>query len=64
MAAQVLDVSTSGIRVTVDTYLVAGSEVTVYFNNTIATGQIRYCRSKRDGSFYAGIQIEDVLNTV
>ena len=62
--AQVLDISTSGIRVGLDFSLTVGKEVTVWFDNVIATGQVRYCRHDLNDHFYAGVQIKDVVHTV
>ena len=63
-AAQVLDISLSGLRLRIDSCLPAGTGITVSFNSTIAIGNIRYCRPNQDHSFDAGVQIEDVLNIV
>ena len=63
-AAYVLDISTSGIRVRVNFFLATGTEATLHFNNTIATGHVRYCRSNQDDSFDAGLQLVDVLTTI
>jgi hypothetical protein len=60
--ASVLDISTSGVRLGLDSSLEVGSNVTVWFNKTVVTGQVRYCRGNQDGSFDAGLRLLDVLN--
>jgi hypothetical protein len=40
----------------------AGSIVTIWFNRTVATGQVRYCRSNADGHFDVGLKLSEVLN--
>jgi hypothetical protein len=65
MAARVLDISLSGVRLRLDRSLPVGADVTVAFNKTIAVGRIRYCRPDHNGvSFQAGLQLEEVLNTI
>jgi len=59
----VLDVSNSGMKLELPDFLPAGSEATVFFGNVVAAVRIRYCRCNRNGSFDAGMQIEDVITT-
>lgn len=61
MLARVLDISRFGIRLEVACCLSVPSEATVYFNNIIAAGVVRYCRRNQDDSFDAGMQVQDVL---
>lgn len=63
-AAHVLDISTSGLRVRLDARLKVGAEATIWFDRTVATGQIRYCRASEAGAFEAGLCLTDVLNIV
>lgn len=61
-AARVMDISTSGVRLAMNAWLEVGSEVTVWFSTTVATGRVRYCRPDRDGSLEVGLCLSDVLN--
>ena len=62
--AHVLDVSTSGLRVRVVEPLDVGVEATIWFDRTIATGRVRYCRASGAGSFEAGLCLTDALNII
>lgn len=62
--AHVLDISTSGLRVRVDEPLDVGAEATIWFDRTVATGRVRYCRASGAASFEAGLCLTDVLNIV
>jgi hypothetical protein len=65
MPARVLDISISGVRLALDSSLPVGADVTVAFNKTIAVGRICYCRPDHNSeSFHAGMQLEEVLNTI
>ena len=64
MPARVLDISTSGVRLGLSSPLATGSEVTVRFENTVATGQVRYCRCNYGRSFEVGLRLTDALNLV
>ena len=64
LPAQILDISLSGVRLRLNSCLAVGTDVTVSFNNTIALGNVRYCRANPDHTFDAGLRIEDVLNVV
>jgi hypothetical protein len=65
MPARVLDISISGVRLSLDNSLPVGADVTVTFNKTVAVGRICYCRPDYNGeSFHAGMQLEEVLNTI
>jgi hypothetical protein len=63
LPAMVMDISRSGIRLEVETPLPVCSEITVYFNSIVAVAEVRYCRSNRNGSFDAGLRIQDVINS-
>jgi hypothetical protein len=58
-----MDISRSGIRIEVATSLLSPSEVTIYFKNIVAAGQIRYCRRNPKGLFDVGIQLQDVITS-
>lgn len=62
--ARVLDISTAGVRVGIESSVTVGLCATVSFHRTVATGQVRYCRSNPDGSFDVGLLLHDVLNRV
>ena len=62
--ARILNISTSGVRLGMDFALEVGSNATVWLNNTVATGQVRYCRGNPDGSFDIGLRLLDVLNRI
>src|SRR4051812_23562977 len=62
MPARVLDISKSGIRLEVAVCLAVPSEATVYFNNIVATGEIRFCRRNQNASFDAGMAVQDVIS--
>jgi hypothetical protein len=63
--ARVLDISISGLRVSVDRALRLNEEVTVSFQHTIAAGRVRFCRPDENGElFQVGLQLEDVLNRI
>ena len=61
LPAQVLDISNSGVCVRLGSRLPVGTSVTLCFSNTIASGNVRYCRANPDQTFDAGLQVEDVL---
>jgi hypothetical protein len=63
-AAHVLDISTSGLRVRLHMALEVGSEATIWFNRTVATGRIRYCRASGGEAFEAGLCLTDALNII
>ena len=59
-AATVLDVSKSGLRLKLDSSVNKGAEVKITLqSNIVIFGQIRYCRPL-DGSFDAGVLIQDM----
>jgi hypothetical protein len=58
-----MDISRSGVRLEVAISLPSSSEVTVFFNNIVATGEVRYCRPNATGTFDVGIQLQDVITT-
>jgi len=60
--ARVVDISTSGLRLNLDSSSKVGSVVTVWFNNTVASGETRYCLPRQDGSFDIGLRLLDVLH--
>lgn len=60
-AACVLDVSTSGLRLGLTAPILTGTEVTVWFERTVATGRVRYCRGAAE-LFEAGLLLTDALN--
>jgi len=63
MPGQILNISTSGVRIRVDIELAIGQEVTLFFDHTIAVGTVRNCRAEySNGRFQAGLQLEEVLN--
>ena len=67
ISARVVDISTSGLRLNLDLSsrvdtLKVGSVVTVWFNNTVASGETRYCLPRQDGSFDIGLRLFDVLH--
>ncbi|HVW09474.1 MAG TPA: PilZ domain-containing protein [Bryobacteraceae bacterium] len=64
IAAHVLDISTSGLRVRVNRPLEPGTEATIWFDLTVATGQVRYCRENRAGLFEAGLCLTDAMSIV
>jgi hypothetical protein len=64
ITAQVLDISTSGLRVRVNSPLEAGAEATIWFDRTVATGRVRYCRASGVESFEAGLCLTDALNLI
>jgi hypothetical protein len=39
-----------------------GSVMTVWFNDTIASGETRYCLPRQDGSFDVGLRLLDVFD--
>jgi hypothetical protein len=58
--ATVLDVSKSGLRLKLDSSINKGAEVKITLQSSIVIfGQIRYCRPL-DGSFDAGVLIQDM----
>jgi hypothetical protein len=63
LIASVVDVSVRGVRLRLGSSLEVDSEVTVWFERVVATGQVRYCRRVQDGPFEAGLSISEVLNT-
>lgn len=64
IAVHVLDISTSGLRVRLSSPLEAGTEATIWFDLTVATGEVRYCRSNRAGLFEAGLRLTDARSIV
>jgi hypothetical protein len=62
--AQLLDVSTSGIRVRIGVEFAQDAEITVWFENAVVTGNVRYCRAVVQNSFEIGLRITDALNIV
>jgi hypothetical protein len=59
-SATVLDVSRSGLRLKLDSSINRGTEVKITLQrNIVIYGQIRYCRPF-DGSFDAGVLIQDM----
>lgn len=62
--AHVLDISTSGLRVRVEEPLDVGVEATIWFDRTVATGRVRYCRASGVDAFEAGLLLTDALNIV
>ncbi len=62
--ARILDISSAGVRVGIESSLEVGLCATVSFNRTVATGQVGYCRSNPDGSFDVGLLLHDVLNRI
>lgn len=59
-SATVLDVSRSGLRLKLDSSLNRGAEVKITLQkNILIFGQVRYCRPL-DGSFDAGVLIQDM----
>jgi len=69
ISARVVDISISGLRLNLDSSpkvgaLKVGAMVTVRFNNTIASGETRYCLPMQDGSFDVGIRLLDVLHSI
>ena len=64
ISARIMDISRSGIRLELPVCLPVPCDVTVCFNNVVVAGEIRYCRPNPDNSFAAGLQIQDVINTV
>jgi len=63
-AAHVIDISTSGLRVRLNRALEVGAEATIWFDRTVATGRIRYCRASGAEAFEAGVCLTDALNIV
>jgi hypothetical protein len=63
-AAHVLDISTFGLRVRLDAPLDIGMEATIWFDRTVATGRVRYCRASGTASFEAGLCLTDALNII
>jgi hypothetical protein len=63
LLAAVLDISLSGIRLSLDRFVAPGAELTVSFSRTIAIGEVRNCRQEPDGTYQAGVKLHDVLNT-
>ena len=63
ISAHAMDISRSGIRLEVATSLTSPSEVTIYFNNIVAVGEVRYCRRNPKGLFDVGIQLQDVITS-
>ena len=63
-SGRVLDISISGVRLGLDSWLEAGRSATIWFGNVVATGEVRYCRSNTDGSFDMGFLLSDVLNRI
>src|SRR5437016_2644795 len=59
-AVTVLDVSRSGLRVSLPARLEVGAEVVVRRPSGLIRGQVRYCRSTGPGEYNAGIQVTDV----
>lgn len=60
LSATVLDVSRSGLRLKLDSSINRGAEVKITLQrNIVIFGQIRYCRPL-DGSFDAGVLIQDM----
>jgi hypothetical protein len=64
ITARIVDISRFGIRLEVATSLPVHGEATLYFNNIVAAGQIRYCRRNGNDCFDAGLRIEDVITTI
>jgi PilZ domain len=62
LMARVMDVSVSGVRLRLESPLEVGSEVTVWFERVVVTGQVRYCRRVGDGPFESGLCLSEVLN--
>jgi len=62
LAAAILDISLSGVRMCVECALPPGSEVTIYFLRTIAVGQVLDCRTDRQGSYEIHLRIFEVVN--
>jgi c-di-GMP-binding flagellar brake protein YcgR len=60
--ARIVDISTSGLRLNLDSPSKVGSVVTVRFNNTVASGETRYCLPRQDGSFDIGLRLLDVFH--
>jgi hypothetical protein len=60
--ARIVDISTSGLRLNLDSSSKVGSVMTVWFNNTVASGETRYCLPRQDGSFDIGLRLLDVLH--
>jgi hypothetical protein len=60
--ARIVDISTSGLRLNLDSSSKVGSVMTVWFNDTIASGETRYCLPRQDGSFDVGLRLLDVFD--
>jgi hypothetical protein len=59
---RVLDVSRDGLKLRVPEFLPPGSVIQVRMENSIALGEVRYCRALQAG-FDAGVQLQDVFES-
>jgi PilZ domain len=56
----ILDVSRSGLRISIPRRLERGEQVQVKLQRSVIFGEVRYCRAV-SGGFHAGIRIEDLV---
>ncbi|MEI9814876.1 MAG: zf-HC2 domain-containing protein [Acidobacteriota bacterium] len=57
-AIQITDVSAGGFGVIADTSLPAGAIVQVRIGNSVALGEVRYCRAAGNNRFHAGVFVK------
>ncbi len=57
MPATVKDVSSTGLRLTIESGLESGSFARVPLDRIVVEGVIRYCEPNADGTYEAGLQI-------
>jgi hypothetical protein len=58
VTAQVVDVSSTGIRLRADRALVPGTNLSFKLNQLAITANVRYCRSTSESEYDAGLYIE------
>jgi hypothetical protein len=61
IAAKVLDMSRSGMRIEVPTALAEGAKVCVDLDQGLAFGEIRFCRRKAPDVYSAGFRLEEYI---
>jgi hypothetical protein len=58
---QIVDVSSSGLRMESDQEFLAGEEIAIRVNKLVTFGIVRYCRELRPGWFSTGVRVHDIV---
>jgi len=62
VSARVMDISKSGLQVSLALNLEPGAVVKVKRAKTVFFGQVRYCRLEQDGQFRAGLLLQEMVS--